>query len=191
MARERREFLGMEFAYLLPNRLVAGSLEPEQKATLDHYLKEEAGDWVNIIPVTNDGKVVFVRQFRHGTQEMTLEIPGGMVDADDASPATAARREMVEEAGYDSPTIVSLGVVTPNPALLTNRCHTFLALDAKQIAVPTPGHFEDTIVELAPLAEVPDLIRGGRISHALVAAAFHVYELNRPRASPAGGQVSP
>lgn len=139
----------------------------------------ESGDWANIIPLTNDGNVVFVRQFRHGTQEMTLEIPGGMVDADDVSPATAARREMVEEAGYDSPTIVSLGAVTPNPALFTNRCHTFLALDAKQIAAPTPGHFEDTIVELAPLAEVPDLIRGGRISHALVIAAFHLYELNR------------
>ena len=151
----------------------------------------ESEDWANIIPVTAEGQVVFVRQFRHGTQEVTLEIPGGIVDAGDGSPAVAARREMIEESGYDSLTIIPLGSVAPNPALLTNRCHTFLALDAEQAAEPNPGHFEDTVVELAPLVDVPELIRGGRISHALVIAAFHLYELHRARAMHFEGRPLP
>jgi 8-oxo-dGTP pyrophosphatase MutT (NUDIX family) len=62
----------------------------------------ESADWVNIIPVTAQEEVVFVRQFRHGIEEVTLEIPGGMVDPEDPSPEVAARREMVEECGYDT-----------------------------------------------------------------------------------------
>src|SRR5574341_1138441 len=99
----------------------------------------ESVDWVNIIPVTGNGEVVFVRQFRHGTEEVTLEIPGGMVDPADPSPAIAARREMVEECGYDTPTVIPLGSVSPNPALFNNRLHTFLALNAERVAEPAPG----------------------------------------------------
>ena len=67
----------------------------------DFYVLE-AGDWVNIIPLTADEQVVLIRQYRHGVEAMTLEIPGGMVDAEDPSPLHAARREMQEETGYDS-----------------------------------------------------------------------------------------
>jgi ADP-ribose pyrophosphatase len=137
----------------------------------------ESVDWINIIPLTKNKEVVFINQFRHGTHEVTLEVPGGMVDAEDASPAFAARREMVEECGYDSPTIIPLGSVTPNPALFTNRLHTFLALEAEHVAAPDPGLFEDTAVELVSLTEVPELIHTGRITHALVIASFHLYDL--------------
>src|SRR6185437_9773350 len=71
----------------------------------------EAPSWVNIIPLTAKREVVMVRQYRHGISGFTLEIPGGMIDPEDASPAVAARREMVEETGYDTAEIISLGRV--------------------------------------------------------------------------------
>ena len=74
----------------------------------DHdFFVLEAGDWVNIVPITADDRVVMIRQYRHGISDFTLEVPGGMVDAEDASPLVAARREMIEETGYDSEDIVA------------------------------------------------------------------------------------
>lgn len=142
----------------------------------------EASDWVNIIPLTPDGKVVCVRQYRHGTGEVTLEVPGGMVDPGDASPAAAGRREMVEETGYDSDEIVPLGAVAPNPAVQTNRCHTFLALNARPKRTPAgakagqalEGAEEIDVVLIDP-ADAPALIAEGRITHALVVVAFYLF----------------
>lgn len=139
----------------------------------------ESADWINIIPVTSEGKVVLIHQFRHGTKEITLEIPGGIVDADDSSAAAAARREMLEETGYDAREIVPIGTVTPNPAFLDNRCHTFLALGARRVAAPQFDGAEDIAVEEVAMARIPALITSGAITHALVVAAFYFYEQYR------------
>lgn len=139
----------------------------------------DSGDWVNIIPVTEDGKVVLVRQYRHGVAGFTLEVPGGMLDAEDPSPLEAARREMVEESGYDSADVVPLGTIHPNPAFLNNRCHSFLARNAMLTQAPSFDGTEETVVELVPLAEIPDRIRDGTITHALVVVAFHWLSLQR------------
>ncbi len=133
----------------------------------------DACDWVNIIPLTEAGEVVFIRQYRHGIEDFTLEIPGGMVDATDASPQHAAAREMLEETGYGSDDVVPLGWIHPNPAIQANRCHTFLARGAEWRAEPCFEGTEQTEVVLEPLARVPELIREGHISHALVVVAFH------------------
>ena len=96
----------------------------------------EAPDWVNIVPLTPDREVVMVRQYRHGIRDHTLEIPGGMIDSEDPSPLVAARREMVEETGYDSARVEPLGVIHPNPAILGNHCHTFVAFDVVPTRAP-------------------------------------------------------
>jgi len=143
----------------------------------DFYVLE-APDWVNIIPLTEGEDVVMVRQFRHGTEDFTLEIPGGMVDPEDADPAAAARREMQEESGYDSEDIIALGKVHPNPAIQGNYCHTFLARGVRQGVKIELDTTEETEVVLVPLASIKDLIAGGEITHALVIAAFsflHAY----------------
>lgn len=145
---------------------------------LRDYSVVDAPEWINIIPVTPDGEVVLVRQYRVGIEGFTLEIPGGMCDPGE-DPATAARREMNEESGYDSDDIVPLGWVHPNPAVQTNRCHTFLARNAFPAGNPDPDPDEILEVTTAPLAEIPDLISGGAITHALVIAAFHLYGLRR------------
>jgi 8-oxo-dGTP pyrophosphatase MutT (NUDIX family) len=137
----------------------------------------ESGDWVNIIPVTSDNHIVLVHQHRHGINDITLEIPGGMVDADDPSPLYAARREMQEETGYDSDDVIEIGSIHPNPAIQENRCHTFLA---RNVEKQFDTHFdttEETEVVLVPSTQIPDLVRQGRITHALVVTAFYWYDL--------------
>lgn len=148
-----------------------------QRGHHDFYVLE-APDWVNIIPLTEDEQVVMVRQFRHGTEDFTLEIPGGMVDPEDLNPMAAARREMREESGYDSEDIIELGKVHPNPAIQGNYCHTFLARGVRSGPKIELDTSEETEVILVPLASIKDLIAGGEITHALVIAAFsflHVY----------------
>jgi 8-oxo-dGTP pyrophosphatase MutT (NUDIX family) len=139
----------------------------------------DAPDWCNIIPLTADEQVVMVRQFRHGVGDYTLEVPGGMVDPEDASPLVAARREMVEETGFDGERVEPLGVIHPNPAIQTNRCHTFVAYGVERQRTPVFDSTEETEVALVPLASVPELIRDGRITHALVVVAFHWLGLRR------------
>lgn len=133
----------------------------------------ESTDWVNIIPITPAREVVLVRQFRHGIRDCTLEIPGGMVDAEDPSPLAAARREMIEESGYDSDRVEPLGRIHPNPAIQSNTCHSFVAWDVERRHPTRFDTTEETEVVVVPLDRVPDLVRAGEITHALVVVAFH------------------
>lgn len=139
----------------------------------------EADNWANIIPVTQEGNVVLIHQYRHGTERIEVEIPGGVIDATDVSPLIAAEREMIEETGYTAEKIIPIGEVAPNPAILDNRCYSFLALGAKQQHIPTFDTSEDIVVEEVSLDQIPALIQTGQISHALVIAAFYFLEQYR------------
>ena len=131
----------------------------------------EAVDWVNVIAMTVDDRVVLVRQYRAGSDSICLEIPGGMVDAGE-SPLEAAARELEEETGYTAKTWKPLGTVLPNPAIQGNRLHSFLALDATLTASQRLDTSEVIAIEVVPLAEVHAMLRDGRIDHALVLDAF-------------------
>ncbi|HRC55524.1 MAG TPA: NUDIX hydrolase [Kofleriaceae bacterium] len=140
----------------------------------------DCGDWVNVIALTAAQEVVLVRQFRAGTGQVCLEIPGGMVDAGEA-PEVAAARELFEETGYRAPTWRQLGKVAPNPAIFGNRLHVFLAEGAVSAGAPEPEGSEVIDVELQPLSVTWRLIREGAIDHALVVAAFaHLAALQAP-----------
>lgn len=140
----------------------------------------ESSDWVNILPVTDDGRFVMIEQYRHGCQRVTLEIPGGLIDASDPSPAAAARREMIEETGFDTEHIGYLGAVSPNPAVQTNHCYAFVARGATPVADQSLDGAEDIAIRLIDPPDVPRLIAEGRISHALVIATFYLYD-HQPR----------
>lgn len=132
-------------------------------------------DWINVIPVTREGRLVFIRQFRHGIREVTVEIPGGAIDAGDVDPRAAAERELLEETGYKAAKWDYLGYVTPNPALQDNRCHTFLAMDAFRCAEPRFDPFERIEVVLFSPGEAENALRDGTVTHGLVLAAFGLY----------------
>ena len=140
----------------------------------------ESRDWVNIIPLTGDHQVVMIRQYRHGSREVALEIPGGLVDFRD-TPRKAAARELLEETGYQARKWLRIGEVNPNPALFNNRCYTFLAQDVKIVSDPKPDQTEDIEVVLIPLTDIPGLISKGEIDHAMVITAFTWYFLRYGR----------
>ena len=151
------------------------SVSPRTNKEHDFYIMESL-DWVNIIPLTPQNEVLLVRQFRHGIKEITLEIPGGIVEKGD-EPIDTARKELQEETGYKGTEMVFLGNVHPNPAFLNNRCHTFLARDIYLAGHQKQDDKEDIEITMKPLDEIPGLIKDRQITHSLVLAAFYRYYL--------------
>jgi len=131
----------------------------------------DSPNWVNLIPVTERNEIVMIRQYRHGSQGITLEIPGGIVDAGE-SPGAAAIRECEEETGYLATETHSLGVLNPNPALFNNALHTYYAYVEQSSA---PAHYSETEVievELVAIDRLESLLLDGTIDHALVCATL-------------------
>ena len=146
------------------------------------FYRIDSRDWVNIVPITPDGDVVMVKQYRHGLDGFTVETPGGLVDPGE-TPIEAAGRELLEETGYRAAEIVPLGGANPNPALFGNTLHVFLGRDVEQVAEVRNETTEETHVEVVSPAELHGLTREGAVNHALVMAAFYLLDLERKRDS--------
>mgnify|MGYP001231230514 CR=1 FL=1 len=146
------------------------SISPMNNQEHSFYYIDTA-DWVNVIPVTSNNEIVMVRQFRHGSQQVSLEIPGGLVDPGE-QPEVAAVRECLEETGYTAGSILSLGALNPNPALFANSLHTFIAEGCELTSEIKNTNTEFTEVELINFAKLPELLSNGTIDHALVNATL-------------------
>lgn len=161
-------------------RLRRDAYEYDGRPTRPFYVIE-SNPWINVVPVTPSGEIVLVRQFRHGIEDATLEIPGGLVDATDRDPAAAAVRELEEETGYGGDAPELLGVVSSNPAIIDNWTYCFVVRDARPTASPRPDPHEDVTVEILPAARVRELVITGAIHHSLSVCALALYFL-RPQA---------
>lgn len=151
---------------------------PRTGQALDFFVIKTT-DWVNVIAVTPQDELVMVEQYRHGSGTVELEIPGGMIDAHDASPLAAGLRELEEETGYVSTQSEMLGHIFPNPAIMTNTCHTVLAMNCELKGKTALDAGEDVATRLVPLADIPNLVAAGKIQHSLVVVALYYFELWR------------
>lgn len=134
----------------------------------------ENPDWVNVIAFTKDEKVILIEQFRHGIEEITLELPGGMVDARENAD-DAAKRELLEETGFAANKMIYLGKSRPNPALQNNWIHHFLALACEKISKTKFDEHESINTKFASTSEIDELIDNEQITHSLVLAAFYKF----------------
>ena len=141
------------------------------------FYRLQGPDWVNVIAFTGGGELLVVEQFRHGIDAPTLEIPGGSCDEGE-TPRQSAERELREETGYAAEAWIDLGHCAPNPATLSNRCHSFLALDCEPAGDGglSLDHAEELQVWAFPWPEWEARLRRGDIEHALVLTAFFKLE---------------
>ncbi len=153
-------------------------VSPRTGAEHDFYVIDST-NWVNVIPLTPDGQMVMIEQYRHGSNTIELEIPGGMMDARDASPEAAGVRELREETGYAGERPRIIGEVFPNPAIMSNTCYTVLCEDCRCVHPVEFDHGEDLVTRLVPVGEVSHLVATGRIKHSLVIVALYHFELWR------------
>jgi ADP-ribose pyrophosphatase len=134
----------------------------------------ESPDWVAVVAVTPDNQVVMVRQFRHGTGELSLEPPGGLVKEGQA-PEQSAREELEEETGYQAEVLEFLAWMHPMPAIFTNRFYVYLARNATPTGRLNPDETEEIETVLVPLDQIRDYIRSGRITCSVQIAALYLF----------------
>ena len=138
-------------------------------------------DWVNVIPVINTPsgrQFVLVRQWRHGSQEISVEFPGGILESGE-DPEIGARRELEEETAYRAGRLVKLGAVRPNPAIMTNMVHFYLAEDLIPLAGQNLDEDEFLDVEIIGEKELLENMGKPPYVHSLSAAALAFFLLRK------------
>ena len=151
-------------------------ISPRTQQTQDVYVID-CVNWVNVIALTPERNLVMIEQYRHGSNTIELEIPGGMMDPGDASPVAAGLRELREETGYEGENPRLLGQIFPNPAIMSNVCYTVLVENCRCVHPLQFDHGEDLITRLVPVSELPGLVAAGKIQHSLVVVALYYFDL--------------
>ena len=134
-------------------------------------------NWVNVIALTPDDQLVMIEQYRHGSNTVELEIPGGMMDPSDESPLATGSRELSEETGYAGENPHIIGRNFPNPAIMNNTCYTVRLSNCRRLHQTRFDAGEDLVTRLVPFKEVPELVATGQILHSLVIVALYQFDL--------------
>lgn len=148
---------------------------PDGRQHSEYYIIEYP-DWATAFALTEDGKVIMVRQYRHGLGVISTELPGGVIDKGE-SPRQAIARELKEETGYEFRQIEFIGKIAPNPATSNNYMHMFLARGGKKVAEQALDATEDVEVLIYTIEELKQLLRENRIVQSLhTTCSFYALE---------------
>lgn len=151
------------------------------RGTSREFVVIDAPDWVNVVALTPDGRLVMVNQFRYGIDAFSWEVPGGVIERGE-DPVVAGVRELEEETGFVGSSARLLGSVNPNPAIMNNRCHLVLVEGAVRAAEQAWDADEEIEVAAVPVDEVYEWARTGRITHSLVLNALLLFAPHWERA---------
>lgn len=157
-------------------RYLCSNHEKTKKADFDII---RCYDWATVLALTENNEVVLVRQYRMGLGDLCLELPGGVIHPEE-DPLMAAQRELAEECGYTSNHWIKLGAINPNPAFMTNRCHYYLAKNARQTQAQELDPLEEIDVEILELEKFLKVVGEGGVQSAVVMSAITLYQ-NTPK----------
>lgn len=173
-----RQWKVLESKYVIKRPWLTARVDKVQLPTgvvNDEYYVLEYPDWINVIAITEEGKFVLVRQYRHGIRRMCLELCAGVVDPPDKSPLEAARRELWEETGYGGGQWSLLMKAAPNPGAMNNSTYCYLAEGVTQISTQHLEATEDITVHLLDEQQVLELLEKDEIKQALMIAPLYKY----------------
>ncbi len=174
------ELIESEYAFQCPwLKVRKDKVRIPQGIVIDDYYVVEASDWVNVIAITEDGRIVMEQQYRQGIRKVCYELPAGMVDKNE-DPLEAAKRELVEETGYAGGDWHPFGRYAPNASGMNNVCYTFIAYGVKPQEQPHREISEDIHVSLMTEEEVRNLLETNEIIEAVMAAPLWRY-INRKK----------
>lgn len=153
-------------------RLRAEACRTPGGARIDPFYIIDYPDWVHVVAVDAQDRVLLVRQWRQGVGMESWELPGGTVDPDDPGPEEAARRELLEETGHAAERLEHFSTLSPNSASQTNRLHAYLAHGARRVAEPKDDPAEELAHEWIALQDVMRRIDSGEFSQSLHVASL-------------------
>ncbi len=150
---------------------------PQLDVTYD-FSMVETNNWINVIPLTEDKKFIMVKQHRLGTDEITIETPGGVIEKDE-EPEKTALRELMEETGYKPERIHFLKKLSANPAIMNNYIYFYFAENCRKIEGQNLDNIEDIEIELFDIDEILRMIESGKIDHSYVITALSLFFLSK------------
>lgn len=169
---ESRYILESPWLNLREDRIEAGAGQ-----VVDPFYVVEYPDWSCVVALTADDHLLLVEQYRHGVERFSLELPAGAVDEGE-TPLEAARRELLEETGYEADDWMHLGSCAPEPSKHTNFAHIYLARDLRRAGEQELDSLETIRVHHVSLNKIGLLIDRGAVFHGV-----HLYALMLARSS--------
>lgn len=139
----------------------------KEGAVIDPYFALEFADWVQVVAFDNKHRILITRQYRHGIQKVIYGLPTGFTESSDKTALESARRELIEETGYDARKFLKAGKIYPNPVIQNNRVHTFAAFEIKKIKEPEFDPSEKISTDFVTVKKLLKMIDDGTFSHAL------------------------